>query len=106
MTWFLLIGGLLVLVVGAELLVRGATGIASRLGISPLVIGLTIVAFGTSSPEIAVSLGAVAEGKASLALGNAVGSNTFNVLFILGASALVCPLVVDQKLVRVDVPIM
>jgi len=102
----LLISGLLVLVGGAELLVRGATGLAGRLGVSPLVIGLTVVAFGTSSPEVAVSLSAAAGGKPDLALGNVVGSNTFNVLFILGVSALVRPLLVQQKLVRIDVPIM
>lgn len=106
MSWFVLLVGLVVLVGGAEVLVRGASGLALRLGISPLVIGLTVVAFGTSSPEVAVSLGAVSAGKPDLALGNAVGSNTFNVLFILGISALVRPLIVDQKLVRIDVPIM
>ena len=105
-SWILLVVGLAVLVGGAELLVRGASRLATRLGISPLVIGLTIVAFGTSSPEVAVSLSATFDGKPDLALGNAVGSNTFNVLFILGISALICPLRVDQKLLRIDVPIM
>lgn len=104
-SWFLLGLGLGVLVVGAELLVRGASSLAARFGISPLVIGLTIVAFGTSSPEIAVSLGAVAEGQSDLALGNAVGSSTFNALFILGTTALIAPLVVHQKLVRIEVPL-
>ncbi|NNF41718.1 MAG: calcium/sodium antiporter [Phycisphaerales bacterium] len=104
--WLPLIGGLVVLVGGAELLVRGAAGLAARLGISPLVIGLTVVAFGTSSPEVAVSLDAVFSQRHDIAIGNAVGSNTFNVLFILGISALVCPLAVAQKLIRVDVPIM
>jgi cation:H+ antiporter len=103
--WFLLVAGLLVLVLGAELLVRGGSALATRLGISPLVVGLTVVAFGTSSPEFAVSLSAIADGRPDLTLGNAVGSNTFNVLFILGASALLRPLVVHQKLVRVEVPL-
>lgn len=103
--WLLLLLGLAVLVGGAELLVRGASGLAARLGISPLVIGLTIVAFGTSSPEIAVSLGAVANGQPDLALGNAVGSNTFNVLVILGLAAIIRPLIVKQQLLRFEVPL-
>jgi cation:H+ antiporter len=103
--WFLLACGLLALVAGAELLVRGAATLASRLGISPLVVGLTVVGFGTSSPEIAVSLSAVVDGQPDLALGNAVGSNSFNVLFILGLSAVVRPLLVQQKLVRIEVPL-
>jgi cation:H+ antiporter len=101
-----LIAGLVLLVVGAEALVRGASKIAAVIGISPLVIGLTIVSFGTSSPELAVSLGSAFNGKADLALGNVVGSNIFNVLFILGVSALIVPLIVHQQLVRLDVPIM
>ncbi|MEO1718321.1 MAG: calcium/sodium antiporter [Planctomycetota bacterium] len=104
-SWLLLGVGLAVLVTGAELLVRGASRMAAKLGISPLLIGLTIVAFGTSSPEIAVSLGAVANGQPDLALGNAFGSNTFNILFILGLSAIVCALVVQQKLIRIGVPL-
>ncbi len=101
-----LIAGLILLVVGAEALVKGASKIAAAVGISPLVIGLTIVAFGTSSPELAVSIGSALEGKADIALGNVVGSNIFNVLFILGLSSLIIPLVVHQQLVRLDVPIM
>jgi cation:H+ antiporter len=101
-----LIAGLVLLVIGAEILVRGASRLASSLGISPLVIGLTIVAFGTSAPEMAVSIDASWAGQADLALGNVVGSNIFNVLFILGLSALVAPLVVSQQLVRLDVPLM
>lgn len=101
-----LIAGLVLLVIGAEILVRGASRLASSLGISPLVIGLTIVAFGTSAPEMAVSINASWAGQADLALGNVVGSNIFNVLFILGLSALVAPLVVSQQLVRLDVPLM
>lgn len=106
MTLIYLAGGLFLLVVGADLLVRGASRLAAAAGISPLVIGLTIVAFGTSAPEMAVSVGAAWSGQADLALGNVVGSNIFNVLFILGVSALIVPLVVAQQLVRLDVPIM
>jgi cation:H+ antiporter len=102
----LLIIGLVILTVGAEMLVRGASGIAARLGISPLIIGLTVVAFGTSAPELAVSVSSALSGQADIALGNVLGSNIFNVLFILGLSALIIPLTVARQLVRVDVPIM
>lgn len=100
------IAGLIFLLVGAEVLVRGASGLASRFGISPLVIGLTVVAFGTSSPELAVSLGGAFNQQGEIALGNVIGSNIFNVLFILGISALVAPLIVAQRLVRREVPLM
>ena len=83
----LLAAGLTVLTAGADLLVRGASAIAARLGLSPLVIGLTVVAFGTSAPELAVSLGAAYRGEADLAVGNVVGSNIANVLLVLGLSA-------------------
>ena len=102
----LLIGGLITLVVGAEILVRGASRLAAALGISPLVIGLTIVAFGTSSPEMAVSVQSALNGQVDIAVGNVVGSNIFNVLFILGLSAVIVPLIVAQQLVRLDVPVM
>jgi cation:H+ antiporter len=98
--------GLGALVVGAELLVRGASKIALSLGISPLVVGLTIVAMGTSSPEVAVSVGAVLGGQTDIAVGNVVGSNVFNVLFILGISAVITPLVVHSQIIRQEVPIM
>ena len=98
--------GLLALVAGAEALVRGASKIAMSLGISPLVVGLTIVAMGTSSPEIAVSVGAVLNGTTDIAVGNVVGSNVFNVLFILGLSAVITPLVVHSQIIRQEVPIM
>ena len=98
----LLGAGLAVLVFGAELLVRGAARLAGALGIAPLIIGLTVVAFGTSAPELAVSLKSAFAGQADIALGNVVGSNIFNVLFILGVSALITPLVVAQQLVRLD----
>ncbi len=102
----LLVGGFLTLVFGAELLVRGASRLAAALGISPLVIGLTVVAFGTSSPELAVSVQSAFRGSADIALGNVIGSNIFNVLLILGLSAVITPLVVHQQLVRLDVPLM
>ena len=102
----LLVAGLVLLVVGAELLVRGASRLASAVGISALVIGLTVVAFGTSAPELAVSVQSALQGKADIALGNVVGSNIFNVLFILGLSALIIPLHVTGQLLRFDVPVM
>lgn len=102
--WFVL--GLVLLIVGAEALVRGASRLALSVGISPLVVGLTVVAFGTSSPELAVSVQSAASGRADLALGNVVGSNIFNVLFILGASAVIVPLLVARQLVRQEVPVM
>ena len=97
------LGGLLA---GAELLVRGASRLASLLGLSPLVIGLTVVAFGTSAPELAVSVAGALEGKSALAFGNAVGSNVFNLLVILGLAALATPLAVAQRLVRIDLPLL
>jgi len=105
-TLLLFIVGLLFLIVGAEALVRGASRLAAVLGLSPLVIGLTVVAFGTSSPELAVSIKAAVSEQGSIAVGNIVGSNIFNVLFILGLSGLIVPLVVLRKLVRFDVPVM
>jgi cation:H+ antiporter len=106
MTILMFFVGLLALILGADLLVRGASRLALTLGISPLVVGLTVVAFGTSAPEVAVSVGAVLDGKTDLALGNVVGSNIFNVLFILGLSAMITPLVVNIQLIRQEVPIM
>jgi cation:H+ antiporter len=102
----LFVAGLVGLVLGANLLVRGASKLALSFGISPLVVGLTIVAFGTSAPEVAVSVGAVLDGNPDIAIGNVVGSNIFNVLFILGISALITPLVVNLQLIRQEVPIM
>lgn len=98
--------GLIALVAGAELLVRGASKLALSFGISPLVVGLTVVAFGTSSPELAVSVQSAWSGQVDIALGNVVGSNLFNVLFILGVSALIVPLVVHRQLIRQEVPVM
>ncbi|MFP5430575.1 MAG: calcium/sodium antiporter, partial [Gammaproteobacteria bacterium] len=98
--------GLVLLTIGADVLVKGAAHMAGALGISPLVIGLTVVAFGTSAPELAVSTASAWKGQADIAIGNVVGSNIFNVLFILGLSALIIPLAVQQQLIRLDVPLM
>lgn len=106
MTILLLVGGLVLLILGAEAMVRGASRLAAALGISPLVIGLTVVAFGTSSPELAISLQSTFQGQADIAVGNVVGSNLFNILVIVGLSALITPLVVHQQLVRLDVPLL
>jgi cation:H+ antiporter len=100
------IAGLILLLVGAESLVRGASKLAISFGISPLLVGLTVVSFGTSAPELAVSVGGVLSGNSDVALGNVVGSNVLNVLLILGLSALITPLVVHRQLVRQEVPIM
>ena len=106
MVMFVIIAaGLALLAAGGELLVRGSVRLAQRFGVSPLVVGLTVVAFGTSAPELAVSLQSVSAGAANLAIGNVVGSNIFNVLLILGASALLMPLVVSRRVVWVEVPI-
>jgi cation:H+ antiporter len=107
MVVLLLVLGLVALVGGAEILVRGASAIAVRTGLSPVVVGLTVVAFGTSTPELAVSVGAARGDQAGLAVGNVVGSNIFNILAVLGLSAAIGGgLVVAQKIVRIDVPIM
>lgn len=98
--------GLVLLVGGAELLVRGASRIAIAWGMPPLIIGLTIVAYGTSAPEAAVSIQSSLAGQADIALGNVIGSNICNVLLILGASALIAPMMVPSQLIRLDVPIM
>lgn len=105
-TIILFVVGLVLLLVGADVLIRGASALAARFGISPLLIGLTVVSLGTSAPEIAVSLTSAYRGETDMALGNVVGSNIFNVLAILGMSALVAPLVVQRQLIRLDVPIM
>jgi len=99
------IAGLALMVVGAEMLVRGASRLAVMIGVSPLVVGLTVVAFGTSAPEFAVSIKAAISGQADLTVGNVVGSNIFNILFILGLSAIVTPLIVASQLIRFDVPL-
>ena len=102
----LLVSGFLALLGGGELLVRGAARLARAWGIAPIMVGLTVVAYGTSAPELAVGIAAGASGARDVALGNVVGSNICNVLLILGLSAAVAPLAVSRRLVRQDVPVM
>lgn len=102
----LLILGLVMLYYGADCLVRGAGSLALNFGISPLVAGLTVVAYGTSLPELVVSVRAAFLGESDLALGNVVGSNIFNVGVILGIAALLQPLKVELRVVRFDIPLM
>lgn len=98
----LVAGGLVLLAVGGELLVRGAVGMAAQLGISPLLAGLTIVGFGTSTPELATSVQAAMAGSPGIAIGNVVGSNIANILFILGLSAVILPLSVNPASFKRD----
>jgi cation:H+ antiporter len=100
------VAGIVLLILGAESLVRGASRIALALGISSLVIGLTVVAFGTSSPELAVSLHSTFNNQPDVAIGNVVGSNIFNILFILGIAGIIAPLAVARQLIKFDVPLM
>lgn len=100
------LGGLVIIVLGAEMLLRSATRVAAMLGVSPIVIGLTIVSIGTSTPELAVGITAVAEDKGSLAIGNIAGTNILNILFILGLSAVIRPLPIRLLSIKLDVPVM
>lgn len=100
-----LLGGLVLLYFGAEWLVKGACALGMRVGLTPLVIGLTVVAFGTSAPELAVSLQAGFDGRGDLALGNVVGSNVANIALILGVAALARPLAVQAQIVRIEAPL-
>lgn len=102
----LFLAGLVLVVGGAELVLRGASRLAALLGISPMMIGLTIVSVGTSAPELAVGLTAAAEGRGSLAVGNIAGTNMFNILFILGLSAAMRPLSLQRLSIRLDLPVM
>ena len=106
LTFVLFVAGIGLLLVGAEALVRGASRMAVTAGVSPLVVGLTVVAFGTSAPELAVSVSSAAAGDADIGVGNVVGSNVFNVLLILGLAATIGPLVVSQQIVRIEVPLL
>ncbi|MGX9463208.1 calcium/sodium antiporter [Shewanella sp. A14] len=101
-----IIGGFMILTFGAEALVRGASAVALRLGIAPLIIGLTIVAFGTSAPELAVSVKSALAGNPGIALGNVVGSNIVNIGLILAITALIRPITVQSQMVKRDIPIM
>ena len=102
--WFIL--GIVVLIAGAELLVRGGSRVAAQLGVPPLVIGLTIVAVGTSTPELAVGIDAALQGNGALAVGNIAGTNMANILLILGLSALLEPLALQMQTLRFDLPSM
>ncbi len=95
-----------VLLVGAEGLVRGSASLAIRLGLTPLVVGLTVVAFGTSAPELVVSVNATLAGQGGLAVGNIVGSNILNIGVILGLTALICPIRIALPVLKIDAPIM
>ncbi|HMP75420.1 MAG TPA: calcium/sodium antiporter [Kiritimatiellia bacterium] len=106
LTLAMLIGGFILLVWGAEQLIKGASRLAAGLGISPLVIGLTVVSYGTSAPELFISTISAWNGASELAFGNVVGSNIFNILFVLGVCALISAMDVDARLIRIDVPIM
>lgn len=106
LTFVLFVVGLVLLISGAEFLVRGASRLAVAAGISPLVVGLTVVAYGTSSPELAVTVQSSYSGQADIAIGNVVGSNISNILLVLGLSAAIAPLVVAQQLIRLDIPLM
>ncbi len=101
-----LIGGLVLLFIGAEGLIRGSSNLAIKIGITPLVVGLTVVAFGTSTPELVVSLKAALLGSSSISLGNIIGSNIANIALILGVAALIRPLDVNTKVIMREIPIM
>jgi cation:H+ antiporter len=105
-TVVLLVGGLVALVVGAELLVRTATRLATALGVPPMVVGLTVVSIGTSMPELAIGIDAARQGSSGLAVGNIVGTNLVNILLILGLSALIAPIVLERRTLRFDLPAM
>ncbi|MBX2939792.1 MAG: calcium/sodium antiporter [Ferruginibacter sp.] len=100
------IGGLIIILLGAEFVLRSASRIAAMLGIRPIIIGLTVVSIGTSMPELAVGITAVSEGYGSLAVGNIAGTNMLNILFILGLSAALKPLPLHQLSIKLDVPVM
>ncbi len=106
LTLVFFVTGLLILVGGAESLVRGSSALALRLGITPLVIGLTVVAFGTSSPELAVSIESALSGSSSIALGNVIGSNVANIGLILGITAIIRPMSVQPSLLKQQIPLM
>lgn len=100
------IGGLVLLYFGAEWLVKGASEIALKLGISPLVVGLTVVAFGTSAPELLVCLDANGDNQPGMALGNIIGSNICNIALVLGLAAIIRPISIDKQIIRREIPIL
>lgn len=103
---FWLVAGLALILYGANLLTDGASAVAKRMGVSDLIIGLTVVAFGTSTPELVISVMAATGGNASLAVGNAVGSNIFNILAILGVTALVSPIAIKKSVMSNEIPML
>jgi cation:H+ antiporter len=103
---FIFLGGLVVIVLGAEMLLRSASRLAGMLGVRPIIIGLTVVSIGTSTPELAVGIAAAIEGRGVMAVGNIAGTNIFNILFILGLSALLRPLPLHLLSIKLDVPVM
>ena len=105
LSFVMLVIGFVLLVWGADKFVEGASALARKMGVSPLLVGLTIVAFGTSMPELAVSVTAALRGANEIAVGNVVGSNVFNLLVVAGLSAVICPLVMDKMLLRRDWPL-
>ncbi len=104
MTYLLLIVGFVLLMIGANYFVKGASNISALLKVPPILVGLTIVSFGTSSPEATVSIIAALNGNDDVSLGNVVGSNMFNTLFVLGATAFIAPLVVNSQTIRKEIP--
>lgn len=102
----LLVVSLILLFMGGEIFVKGSSSLAYKLGISPMIVGLTIVAFGTSSPELGVSIKASLVGNNNITIGNVVGSNIFNLLFILGLCSIISPLKVKYEFIKFDVPVM
>ncbi|TAG14224.1 MAG: sodium:calcium antiporter, partial [Rhodobacterales bacterium] len=106
MSWLYLIVGLVLLYFGAQILLKGGVGLALRLGLTPLLVGLTVIAYGTSSPEMVVSVSASIQGNGAISLGNVVGSNICNIALILGVCALVCPLGASAQIVRREIPVM
>ena len=106
MTLLMMIAGLIILIAGAEVLVRGSVGTALRFGLTPLLIGLTIVAFGTSAPELVVSIKAGLDGNGDIALGNIIGSNIANIALILGLASVIQPLKVQASIIKKDIPVL
>jgi len=104
--WLFLAIGIVLLYYGAEFLIKGAVSCATLMGVTPLAIGLTVVAFGTSAPEMTVSISAVLAGSGDISAGNVIGSNIFNIAFILGLTALICPIKITWQIIRFDVPVM
>ena len=108
MDYFWLLFGFVILILGGDSLVKGSVGLALKAKISKLVIGMTVVSFGTSSPELLVSMGAALEGgqKSFMSIGNVIGSNIANIALVLGVTALICPLKVKKESLKHDWPVM